>query len=61
MEQLEVAVGMAEKLRNSNANNPASNELLAADRLVAAAQQRATTMARALDVAGGEGGNSSGR
>lgn len=50
MQQLDAAVGRSLDLLGATAD-PAAPELLAADRLVAAAAKRATTMNRALDAA----------
>lgn len=50
LEQLEATVAMSMKLCEES-EDPGSPELLAADRLVAAASQRAAAMSKALDVA----------
>ena len=50
LEQLDSAVRMSLELLEAN-EDVASTEMLAADRMVAAAVQRATTMTKALDVA----------
>lgn len=51
LERLEAAVSMSMDLMETSAD-PASPELLAADRMVAAAAQRAAAMTKALDVMG---------